>query len=115
MVRKHFYPRQPKHPLEGAVKDARLVTTHDGATRVTEAAIPWSEIPHVRTLLDAGKPVKFSFRVNHNTGGSTMELARHRSVSREQTHAFHPDWVESWANELEFAFEKVETGAAGQR
>jgi hypothetical protein len=108
MPRKHFYPRQPKHPLEGAVKGARLVTTHDGGTRVTEAAIPWSELPHVRALLDASKPVKFSFRVNHNTGGPTMELAWQRSISRANNHAFHVDWVEHWANEIEFAFERRE-------
>jgi hypothetical protein len=106
MVRKHFYPRQPKHPLEGSVRDALLKTVHNGGTRVTEAAIPWTEIPHVKALCDAGKPVKFSFRVNHNTGGGTMELAKGRSVSRLNNPAFHVDWVEHWANELEFRFEK---------
>ena len=106
MPRKHFYPRQPKHPLEGAVKTAELVTAYRGGTRYTEAAIPWEELPHVKKLLDAGQTVKFSYKVNHNTGGPCMELARQRSVSRVNPRAFHVDWREHWANELEFAFEK---------
>jgi len=106
MSRKHFYPRQPKHPLEGPVKGAHMVTTHEGATRVTEVAIPWSELPHVRKLLDAGQCVKFSFKVNDNAAGPVLELAKGRSVSRRNNLAFHTDWCESWANEVEFAFEK---------
>ena len=106
MPRKHFYPRQPKHPLEGAVKTAKLVTAYRGGARYTEAAIPWGELPHVKKLLDAGQTVKFSYKVNHNTGGPCMELARQRSVSRVNPRAFHVDWREHWANELEFAFEK---------
>jgi len=106
MPRKHFYPRQPKHPLEGAVKTAKLVTVYRGGARYTEAAIPWEEIPDVKKLLDAGDTVKFSYRVNHDTRGPCMELARKRSVSRSNPRAFHVDWNEHWANELEFAFGK---------
>jgi hypothetical protein len=29
-----------------------------------------------------------------------------RGVSKINSQAFHPDWAEHWANELEFAFEK---------
>jgi len=105
MSRKHFYPRQPEHPLEGAVKEAKLMTVYGEGARYTEVAIPWSEMPAVKQLLDAGKPVKFSYRVNHDKRGPTMELARGRSVSRLNGRAFHVDWKEHWANELEFAFE----------
>ena len=35
-----------------------------------------------------------------------MELARNRGVSRKNNFAFQVDWVEHWANELEFAFQK---------
>jgi hypothetical protein len=107
MPRKHFWPRQPAHPQEGPVKTGRLAVVHKGNTRVVEAALPWSEIPHVRACLDAGRTVKFSFRVNDNTRGPTMELAMNRGVSRPNSQAFHPDWAEHWANELEFAFEKL--------
>lgn len=106
MVRKHFYPRQPKCPQEGAVEDARIATVHENGTRITEAAIPWSELPEVKKLLDAGGTVRFSFRVNDNAGGPLLELARERSVSRVNYMAFHPDWQTHWANEIEFAFEK---------
>jgi hypothetical protein len=106
MPRKHFWPRQPAHPHEGPVKTGRLAIVHEGNTRVVEASLPWSEIPHVKGCLDAGRTVKFSFRINDSTRGPTMELAMNRSVSKINSQAFHPDWAEHWANELEFAFEK---------
>ena len=107
MVRKHFYPRQPKSPMDGAVKDGQLEIRREGNTLYTECAIPWSEMPLVKEAIDAGKPVKFSFRVNDNgAGGACMELARERSVSKKNSRAFHPDWKEHWANEVEFGVEK---------
>ena len=105
MPRKHFYPRQPKSPLDGPVKDAQLVETHDGNTRIVEAAIPWSEIPGVKKKLEAGETIKFSYRVNDNTGPS-YELATDRSVSKYNFMAFHNDFATHWANEVEFKFEK---------
>ncbi|MEM6315120.1 MAG: hypothetical protein AAF743_13590, partial [Planctomycetota bacterium] len=81
MPRKHFYPRQPEHPLEGAVDDAELAVLHDGNTRIVELALPWSEIPHVRDALLSGATVKFSYRVNHNTKSPDMQLSGHRSVA----------------------------------
>jgi len=106
MPRKHFYPRQPKHPKEGAVEGGKLVVTYAEDTRIVECAIPWAEIPHVRALRDAGKTVKFSFRVNHDGRGPVMELARDRSAAEGLSNAFHPDWSQHWPNELEFAFER---------
>jgi hypothetical protein len=107
MPRKHFYPRQPKSKFDGPVKNGKLVIVHEGNTRITECAIPWSEIPDVKKALDEGKTIKFSFRVNDDgSGGSCMELARDRSVSKKNSRAFHVDWKEHWANELEFGFEK---------
>ena len=85
--------------------DGKLVITRDGNTRITECAIPWREIPAVKTALDAGKTIKFSFRVNDNAGVGCMELSRGRSVAKRNG-SFKVDWVEHWANELEFAFEK---------
>jgi len=38
--------------------------------------------------------------------GNCMELARERSVSKRNSRAFHADWKEHWANEVEFTFEK---------
>lgn len=105
MPRKSDFPRQPKSPFDGAVKGGRLAVKYDDNTRIVEAAIPWSEIPLVKKAMEAGKPIKFSFRVNDNEGPS-MELAEGRSVSKKNPFAFHPDWVEHWANEVEFAFEK---------
>ncbi len=105
MPHKHFYPRQGKSPFDGPVKDGKLVVVQDTTTRVVECAIPWSEIPDVRKKLDAGRTIKFSFRVNDNKGSGCMELSRGRSVAKRNG-SFHADWVEHWANELEFGFEK---------
>ena len=99
--RKHFYPRQPKSPIDGGpVKDAKLVIKGD----VLECSIPWSEMPEVKQRLDAGEPIKFSFRVN--AGRDAYELTVERSVSKENPLAFHNDFATHWANELEFGFEK---------
>jgi hypothetical protein len=107
MPRKHFFPRQPKSKYDGPVKNGKLSIVHKGNTRITETAIPWSEIPDVKKALDEGKTIKFSFRVNDDgSGGSCMELARDRSVSKKNSRAFHADWKEHWANEVEFGFEK---------
>ena len=107
MPEKHFYPRQPKSSFDGPVKNGKLAITHEGSTRITECAIPWSELPDVKKALDAGKTIKFSFRINDNGNmGSCMELARERSVSKKNSHAFHASWKEHWANEIEFDFEK---------
>ncbi|MDR1192101.1 MAG: hypothetical protein LBK60_10650 [Verrucomicrobiales bacterium] len=105
MPRKHFYARQPASPFDGPVKDAKLVVKYDGNTRVVEAALPWAEIPLVKKAVDAGRTVKFSFRVNDNNGPA-MELAERRSVSKINLHTFHPHFMTHWANEVEFAFEK---------
>ncbi len=103
MPHKHFYPRQPKTKYDAPVKNGKLVIKQDGNTRIVECSIPWSELPHVKKLLDAGKPVKFSYRVNDNAGVGCMELAKERSVSKRNG-AFHVDWNESWANEVEFGW-----------
>ena len=71
-----------------------------------ECAIPWSEIPHVKALRDAGKTVKFGFRVNHERRGPDMELAMDRGAAEGISHAFHPNWSRSWPNEIEFGFER---------
>jgi len=110
MPHKHFYPHgAPASPFDGAVKDARLVVVHQGNTRVVECAIPWREIPGVKKRLDAGQTIKFSFRVNDNSGTGCMELSRRRSVAKRNG-SFMVDWVEHWANELEFAFEGAPAG-----
>ncbi len=107
MPRKHFFPRQPKSLFDGAVKNGKLSIVHEGNTRITECAIPWSELPDVKKALDEGKTIKFSFRVNDNGAPSAcLELAKDRSVSKKNSRAFHADWTEHWANELEFGFEK---------
>lgn len=104
--RKHFYPRQPKAPLDGGpVRDAKLVVRRDKDYRIVEAFLPWSEIPEVKKARDAGRTVKFSFRVNDSNGPS-YELAQHRSVSKGNNWAFHNDWTRHWANEIEFSFER---------
>jgi hypothetical protein len=106
------FPRQPKAAWVGAVKDGKLAVVQDGATRITEVAIPWSEIPDVKKLLDGGKTVKFDFRVNDHTGLNGMELAWGRGASRENNGAFSEDWIRHWANELEFAFDKSDQAPA---
>lgn len=105
LPQKHFYPRQPKAKGEGAVTSGKLVVRRVGNTRLVEAAIPWSEMPDVKRKLDANQPIKFSFRVNDNAGGGTMELSKNRSIAKRNG-SFHVDWVEHWANELEFGWQK---------
>ncbi len=105
MANKHFFPHQPKGPGEGAVP-GQLVITHQGNTRLVECAIPWSEIPQVRARLDAGEPVKLSFRVNDDGDVGCLELAKHRSVSKRNENAFKADWMEHWATEIAFGWER---------
>ena len=102
---KHHFPRQPKIDLDGAVAGAQLKIIRDSSTRYVEAAIPWAEIPHVKTKLDKGETIKFSYRVNDNTDRGCMELSRLRSVAKRNG-SFQADWREHWANELKFGFEK---------
>lgn len=105
MTYKHFYPRQPKDPEEGPA-DGALEIRYEKGTRIVECALDWDEIPEVKALRDAGRPVKFSFRVNHAARGPAMELARHRSAAEGISPSFHPNWVPHWPNELEFGFER---------
>ncbi len=105
MPPKRFYPRQPASPADGAVPGAKLVTSHVGATRIVECAIPWAELPEVHAAMVAGTPVRFTFRVNDDAGVGCMELARERSVSR-RGRAFHADWIEHWENQVEFGWQK---------
>jgi hypothetical protein len=105
MPRKGFYPRQPASPFDGSVKNGKLVVKTDENTRIVEAALPWTEIPLVKEAMAAGKPVKFSFRVNDNQGPS-MELSEGRSVAKRNSYTFHPEFVQHWSNEVEFSFEK---------
>jgi hypothetical protein len=104
--RKHFFPRQPKAPVDGGpVADGKLAITRGGNTRVVETAIPWPEIPDVKRCLDDGRPIRFTFRVNDNAGPG-YELAGGRSVSKVDTYTLHPYWSPHWSNEVEFVFEK---------
>jgi hypothetical protein len=102
MVRKHFFPRQPRAAVDGGpVKGEARIVVKDN---VVECAIPWSEMPEVKQRIDAGQTIKFSFRVNN--GASALELAAGRSVSKDNNFAFHNDWSTHWANEVEFGAEK---------
>jgi len=105
MPLKHFYPRQPSSPYDGAVKKGKLKIRRKGNTLIYEAAIPWSEIPKVRERIRNDKPVKFSYRVNNNAGSGCMELSRGRSVAKRNG-SFMVSWKEHWANELKFGYEK---------
>ena len=104
MPSKHFYPRSPKSPFDGPAEGALAVVRAEG-TLVYEATLPWSEIPEVRKAIDEGRPVKFSYRVNDDHGTGCLELSRNRSVAKLNG-SFHAEWVEHWANELEFGVEK---------
>lgn len=107
MPRKHFYPRQPNSPYDGAVKDGKLITVREGNTLYYECAIPWPEMPDVKKAIDKGNKIKFSARINDDgAGAACMEIARGRSVSKKNSRAFHPDWKEHWANEVEFGVER---------
>jgi len=102
--RKHFYPRQPQATTDGGpVKSGSLVVRPDGDGRIFECAIPWSELPLVKKRLDAGRTIKFSYRINN--GAAAYELAAGRSVSKDNPLTFHNDWSTHWANELEFGIE----------
>ena len=104
--RKHFFPRQPKAEKDGGpVAGGQLAFVQQGATRILECALPWSELPDVRAALEAGRTLKFSFRVTDDKGPS-YELAANRSVSKINPLAFHEYWTTHWANEIEFGFEK---------
>lgn len=106
MPRKHFFPRQPKSPIDGGpVAGAKLVIRREGNTRIVEASIPWGEMPEVKARILSGKTIKFTCRVNDNKGPA-HELAAGRSVSKSNSVTFHDDWEDHWANELEFGVMK---------
>lgn len=63
--------RQPPHRKEGPVKAGQLAIAHEGNTRIVEAALPWSEIPHVKGRVASGRTVTFSFCVSQNSRGPT--------------------------------------------
>ena len=103
---KTFFPREPHSAIDGGpVKDGKLVSIRVGNLRIVEAAIPWREIPDVHRKIKAGQTIKFSCRINDNKG-EAHELATERSVSKENSPAFHDSWQTHWANELEFGAEK---------
>ena len=104
--RKHFFPRQPKSPIDGGpVPTGELVIRYGNGTRIVEAAIPWSEMPEVYARIRSGKTIKFSCRVSDNKGPA-HELATGRSVSITNSITFHDDWKTHWANEIEFSAEQ---------
>jgi len=105
MPYKHFLPRQPRHPLEGAVTAGHLAVRYEAGWRIVECAIPWSEIPHVKARRDAGETVKFNFKVNDNARSPDLMLSMDRSAAEGISHSFHPNWIRQWPNELEFGFE----------
>ena len=103
---KHYFPHAANGPGEGAVTTAKLEVRREGDELVYTATIPFAEMPEVGEARRAGRPVKFSCRINDNAGGAISELAYRRSVSRRNL-SFKPDWVEHWANELIFNWEKT--------
>jgi hypothetical protein len=106
MPDKHYYPRQARSPNDGEAQGAKRVIRREGDVIFYECALPWTEIPGVKRRLDAGEPLKFSFRVNDNGApGLCMELSRNRSIAKFAS-SFKPDWMEHWSNELEFGWEK---------
>ena len=105
MPYKHFFPRQPKHPLEGAVNGAQLVVRYEAGWRIVECAIPWSEIPRVKARRDAGQTVKINFKVNDDRRSPDLMLSMNRSAAEGISHSFHPNWIRQWPNEIEFGFE----------
>ncbi len=105
MPRIHFFPRQPRHPLWGAVEAAKMALTYKDGFRLVEIALPWSAIPRVKLLRDTHKPVKFAFRINDN-GGPTLESNLGRSICEGYSGAFHPGWRSGSPNEVEFRFER---------
>ena len=58
-----------------------------------------------KKAIDEGRAVKFTYRVNDDQETGCMELSRKRSVANINM-SFHADWVEHWANELEFGVER---------
>jgi len=103
--RKHFFPRQPKSPIDGGPVNGKLVIHREENTIVLEASIPWSEMPEVRKRIQAGETIKFTCRVNNNKG-EAHELGANRSVSKFNSYTFHDDWQTHWSNEIEFGAEK---------
>jgi hypothetical protein len=106
MPRKHFFPREPKSPIDGgSVEGAALVIHRTANMRTVEASIPWTEMPAVWQRIRAGRTVKFTCRINDNRAPA-RELATGRSVSKYNSMTFHDDWQTHWANELEFGVQK---------
>ena len=77
-----------------------------GAGLAGTALIATSRSASAEAYPPPGQTIKFSFRVNDNAGVGCLELARGRSVSKQNFPAFRVDWIEHWANEVEFGFER---------
>jgi len=106
MPRKHFFPREPKSPIDGgAVQGAALTIRRTSDMRFVEASIPWSEMPAVWRRIRSGQTIKLTCRINDNHAPA-RELAAGRSVSKYNSMSFHDDWETHWANELEFGASK---------
>lgn len=105
MERIHFFPRQPYDKRGGPVDDAKMAVKYVDGYRLFEGAIPWSEIPAVQALKDAGETVKFAFRINSNQG-TTLQTGKGRSACAGFSFGFHPEWRSGFPNNLEFSFEQ---------
>lgn len=105
MPRKHFFPRQPAHVLEGPASSATCVIRYENGFRVVEGMLPWSEIPHVQALRSAGTPVALAIRI-YDTQGPTVDSNAGRSVCEGLSHCFHPDWRAGDPNEVQFGWER---------
>lgn len=55
--------------------------------------------------MQAGQPIRSSFRMNDNAGVGCLELSRGRRVATRGA-SFRVDWVEHWENQIEFEWGK---------
>jgi hypothetical protein len=104
LPRKHFFPRQPAHPLEGPAQGARCAIRYVDGLRMVEGFLPWSEIPEVQALRAAGTPVALALRIN-DSEGTTVDSNAGRSVGEGTSLCFHPDWRSGDPNEVAFGWE----------
>jgi len=110
LARTNYLPTSPRAEKDqGFVPGAKLNVTREGNVWHYRAAIAWSELPLVKPLAMAGRPVKFSF-LGKNDGKAAVSWSNaSRSIARGGQEIMHPTFELSWSPDTEWGFVDLTT------
>ena len=104
--RKEFYPREPRSPLDGPVVGGKLVVVQTDTTRIEELRNSVVGNSPGEEAFGRRRDDQVRFSCQRQQHQWLHGVVRDRSVSRTNPLSFHPQWVEHWADELEFSFQQ---------